>query len=91
MDSRDLTTAQAEQMRDVIWRHVRYLERLRTRMERRKFPPNDELYVAASKTYDKARELVMRLHYVSCGHGVGESPKEPEKVKRRHGRPVEDP
>jgi hypothetical protein len=76
MDSRDLSTAQAEAMRDRLRLYSNYLHRLRRRMDRRGFPLNDELLLATDRAYDEARGLVMALHYASCKSGVGRSPKD---------------
>jgi len=75
MDSSDLTTTQAEQIRDALIPHVRYLFRLKTRMERTGFPSGDELFRLTVAAYDSAQSLAMALHYLSCKSGVGRLPK----------------
>ena len=71
MDSQQLTTRQAERMRNAMIPYVRYLYRLQTRMEKTSFPPSDELFQATRRAYDAAQDLCMKLHYLSCKSGVG--------------------
>jgi hypothetical protein len=71
MDSQQLTTRQAETMRNALIPHVRYLYRMQTRMEKTGFPASDELFQATRRAYDAAQELCMKLHYLSCKSGVG--------------------
>jgi hypothetical protein len=71
MDSQQLTTRQAESMRNTLIPHVRYLYRMQTRMEKTGFPQSDELFQATKRAYDAAQELCMKLHYLSCKSGVG--------------------
>jgi len=55
---------------------LRYLNRLRDRMERRGFPSDDRLYAMVVEARDKVHRLCVELHYLSCAGGVGE-PKRP--------------
>jgi hypothetical protein len=71
MDSQQLTTRQAESMRNALIPHVRYLYRMQIRMEKTGFPPSDELFQATRRAYDAPQELCMKLHYLSCKSGVG--------------------
>jgi len=71
MDSKQLTTRQAESMRNALIPHVRYLYRMQTRMEKTGFPQTDELFQATKRAYDAAQDLCMKLHYLSCKSGVG--------------------
>jgi len=49
-----------------------YLTRLQRRMEVTGFPPDDRLYMAAVKAQDvSAKRLLVELHYLSCGSGIG--------------------
>ena len=77
MTSDDLTTEQARRVGVVVGRQLNYLGRLRDRMQRRGFPPNDELVVAVTKAYNAIHGLNVRLHYLCCSSGVGR----PEKAK----------
>jgi hypothetical protein len=83
MDSQQLTTRQAERMRNALIPHVRYLYRLQTRMEKTGFPPSDELFLATRRAYDAAQELCMKLHYLSCKSGVGRPPANAETEETR--------
>jgi hypothetical protein len=76
MDSRDLSTAQAEKIGEQLAPHVRYLGRVRRRMEALGFPMTDELLRATKNAYSKARDLSITLHYLSCKSGVGRPPKD---------------
>jgi hypothetical protein len=54
MNSHDLTPAQASKLYSELFGHVKYLLRLRKRMEDLRFPHDDPLYVAATAAYDAA-------------------------------------
>jgi hypothetical protein len=86
MDSGDLTPAQAETMRDALGPYIRYLHKLKRRMEARGFPLTDELFEKTSRAYYAAHALTMALHYLSCQSGVGRPQKTSTEVKRVHGR-----
>jgi hypothetical protein len=53
---------------------LRYLVRLRSRMERAGFLPDDPLFQLVSKAYDAVQHLSVHLHYLSCKSGVGRAP-----------------
>ena len=78
MDSKDLTTEQAQAIRKSLFRLANYLYRLKSRMERVGFRPNDELYLKVKAAYDAVFELSIDLHYRGCSSGVGRSPKKGE-------------
>jgi hypothetical protein len=86
MDSSDLTPAQAETMRDALGPHIRYLHKMKRRMEAQGFPLTDELLQKTIHAYDAAHALTMALHYLSCQSGVGRPAKTPNGEVRRHGR-----
>lgn len=69
MDSRQLTPQQIQPIRQVIARQLRYLERLRQRMDRRQFPPADPLYQLVITAINAAHHLHVRLHYLACDPG----------------------
>ena len=71
MDSNDLTPAQANRLREILGRNLRFVARLCQRMERLGFPADDPLYVAASKAQRALQEVHVRAHYCSCTSGVG--------------------
>jgi hypothetical protein len=83
MESGDLTTAQAEKMRDALGPYLRYLHSMKRRMEARGFPlTDDELLQKTNRAYDAAHAMTMVLHYLSCQSGVGR----PAKVPNSDGR-----
>ena len=89
MDSSDLTTAQAEKMGDALGPYLRYLHRVKRRMEARGFPMTDELFQATNAAYDAAHGLAVSLHYLSCKSGVGRPARSKEgtqDVERRSER-----
>jgi hypothetical protein len=86
MDSGDLTPAQAETMRDALGPYIRYLHKMKRRMEARGFPLTDELFEKTSRAYDAAHALTMALHYLSCQSGVGRPQRTSTQAKRVHGR-----
>jgi hypothetical protein len=86
MDSDKLTTEQAGQMRQSLFRLTNYLSRVVTRMERTGFPPDDPLFKSARRAYDAVCSFCMDLQYLSCKSGVGKP-----APKRKHGRPESDP
>jgi hypothetical protein len=57
---------------------LRYVGRLRDRMEKRAFPKDDELYRLVVQAHDDIHRLSVTLHYLTC-EGVGRSSgKEPK-------------
>jgi hypothetical protein len=48
-----------------------YLYRLRERMEKQGFPPNDKLLKLTDAAYNAIHALTVELHYLSCESGVG--------------------
>ena len=76
MDSHDLSTEQCEIMGDRLGPYLRYLHRVKRRMEARGFPMTDELFQATNAAYDAAHGLTVSLHYLSCKSGVGRPAKE---------------
>jgi Protein of unknown function (DUF1501) len=55
----DLTKEQAREISKVIESYQRYLVRLRTRMEKRGFPPTDRTYVNVCRAFDALQALRM--------------------------------
>ena len=78
MDSKDLTTAQAQAIRKSLFRLANYLYRLKSPMERVRFKPDDPLFVKVKAAYDAVFDLSIDLHYRGCSGGVGLSPRKPE-------------
>lgn len=63
MDSRDLTKAQAEVLLSRIWPMLNYLNRLKQRMERRRFPTGDKLYSRVVAAHNDLHSLAITLHW----------------------------
>ena len=70
MNSNDLSKQQVEQLLSKMWPMLRYLKRLKDRMERRSFPKEDELYRLVARIHDDMHHLSVTLHYMTC-NGVG--------------------
>jgi len=66
MDSSQLTAEQLEALNKRIAGMVAYLHALQERMERRGFPPNDELYRLTREAHDRVHHLRVTLHYAWC-------------------------
>jgi hypothetical protein len=81
VESKDLIPQQAQRIRDVVGRHLRYLGRLRERMNVMSFPRADPLFVSVTAAYHAVHELNVRLRYLACESGVGE----PAKPRRGSG------
>jgi hypothetical protein len=71
MDSTTITPEQAEKVNRSLYRLANYLIRLRERMHRVGFPPNDRLYRLVFETQEKIQSLTTELHYLSLGPGGG--------------------
>jgi hypothetical protein len=91
MDGESLKRWQLERIQKSLQPSMNYLHRLRRRMDNTGFVPNDRLYRHVDEAYDKmyARlyrhvdeaydkmyALLVELHYLIVGHGVGRSPRE---------------
>jgi hypothetical protein len=85
MRSDDLTPAQARQMKATIRPMLGYLNRLKRRMEKRRFPADDKLFQTVLRAYDAIHELNVHVHYLSCESGVGRA------VPATDSRPGDDP
>ena len=72
MQSDDLTPAQAEKLKTSPAPMLAYVNRLKKRMEKRRFPNDDRLYLSVLKAYDAIHELNVHVHYLSCESGVGQ-------------------
>jgi hypothetical protein len=68
--SDDLTRAQADAMLASVRRQLRYLGRLRDRMNERGFPPNDPLHLAVTGAFNAVHALSVELHYLTCAPGT---------------------
>jgi hypothetical protein len=75
MDSTKIKPWQAKLMYATLRPALGYLCRLRERMERRGFPPNDKLLKLTEAAYNAIHSLTVELHYMSCEGGVGRETK----------------
>jgi hypothetical protein len=71
MRSDDLTPAQGQKVQGKVRPILAYLNRLKKRMEKRRFPVDDRVYLSVLKAYDAIHELNVHFHYLSCESGVG--------------------
>ena len=55
---------------DSVRRYLRYLGRLRDRMNQRGFPPGDPVYQAATDAFHAVHTLSVELHYLACKLGT---------------------
>lgn len=70
MDRDSLTKEQAKTINASATANLGYLHRLRERMTKAGFPPNDPLLKLVENAYDATQRLFVALHYLSCD-GVG--------------------
>jgi hypothetical protein len=68
--SEDIRPEHAAMVQRSVARHLAYALRLRDRLQRLGLPPDDPLYLAATEAYYGLHHLHVRLHYLSCTHGV---------------------
>jgi hypothetical protein len=78
MASEDLKPWQAKIIGNLVRRHLNYLYRLKSRMEKVGSLPSDQLFVKVKAAYDAVFDLSIDLHYRGCSGGVGLSPRKPE-------------
>ena len=71
MTSDDLSTTQAEKLKQQAGFCLRFLNNLCKRMDRVRFEPTDELYRAAQTARNALQDLHVAAHYATCEHGVG--------------------
>jgi hypothetical protein len=62
-------------MAEAVGAQLNYLSRLRSRMDRKSFPPTDPLYREVQTAWAATQSLYVRLHYMSCESGVREATK----------------
>jgi hypothetical protein len=71
MERPRLTPWQAEAFRDRIRPMLHFLLRCRRRLDALGFEPKSPIFQAIDKAYCAVHDLHMKLHYESCGRGVG--------------------
>jgi hypothetical protein len=69
-------------VRTALFPSINYLHRLRERMEKAGFPPDDKLFALVSKAYDAVHALFVELHYLGCESGVGREPRRAKEVAK---------
>jgi hypothetical protein len=74
MRSHDLTKAQARTLKNKLAPMLGYLNRLKRRMIRRGFPPDDRLLMAVRAAEDSMHALQVEAHYLTCGDVTGRYP-----------------
>ena len=70
MRSDDLTREQARALKNKLAPMLGYLNRLKKRMARRGFPPDDPLLIEVCRAEDAMHELHVSVHYLSCGESL---------------------
>jgi hypothetical protein len=70
MDRDSVTKDQTKKINASVQPSLNYLFRLRERMVKKGFPPNDPLMKLVKNAYDCVQRLFIELHYLSCD-GVG--------------------
>ena len=85
MQSDDLTRAQARALKNKLQPMLGYLNRLKQRMRRRGFMPDDRLLTAVCRAEDAVHALHVEIHYLTCADKVGRAPTRVEK--RDNDRP----
>jgi len=69
VNSDDLTPEQAERLKAVASRYLRFLNRLCGRMQQLQFPLDDPLWLAATSARNAAQDLHTAAHYAGCKKG----------------------
>jgi hypothetical protein len=70
IDQNSIKRWQAKRIQAALHPSLNYLLRLRERMEKKGFPPNDPYYKHVFCAYDAMQTLVNQTHYLTC-NGVG--------------------
>jgi hypothetical protein len=71
MCSDDLTPEQARALKNKLQPMLGYLNRLKHRMRRRGFPPDDPLVAAVCHAEDAVHQLHVQMHYIVCDASAG--------------------
>jgi hypothetical protein len=75
MDSNALKRWQIIALQKAVAPMLAYLCKLRERMQRVGFLPQDPLYQVVERAYDAVQSLSVKLHYLGCDHGTGNPPR----------------
>ena len=76
MTSDDLTPEQAEALKALVARQLRFLNRLQERMNHLRFPTDDPLWLGVVHARNAAQDLFVACHYAGCESGVGKRAKD---------------
>jgi hypothetical protein len=71
MRREDIAPKQAEAIKQKIRPMLAYLNRLKRRMDQRKFPHDDTLFNEVVDSADAMHKLNVSIHYLSCGKTGG--------------------
>ena len=71
MQCDDLTDEQARALKNKLQPMLGYLNRLKQRLRRRGFRPDDRLLTAVCRAEDAVHALHVEVHYLACGDRVG--------------------
>lgn len=77
MDETTIESWQASRVWQALYPSINYVYRLRTRMEKVGFTPNDKLFVLVCDAFEALHALSNELHYLSCESGVGRPSRKP--------------
>ena len=76
MDHNQITTSQARQLHAKLAPMLRYLNRLRSRMDVNSFPRDDQLLLKVTVARDALHKVCVEMHYMTCKTGVGRPPRD---------------
>jgi hypothetical protein len=83
MNSSNLTQKQLRELCGMVRLKLRFLGRLRQRMEQLGFRPDDRLYQATTAAYNAVHALHVECHYLTCPGGVGRSDRGGEQPEEK--------
>lgn len=71
VDSSDLTPEQVERLRATVGRQLRFLNKLCARMQKLRWPVEDQVCRDGLRARDAVQDLYTALHYAGRTSGVG--------------------
>jgi hypothetical protein len=87
MNRDDIKHWQAERICKALFPTKNYLVRLRRRMEQRRFPHDDPLYLLVCAAHEALNRLRLDVHYLSCG-GTGPARAATDPMPHGDGKSV---
>ena len=81
MDSTDITPEQAERLKSIVGRQLRFLNRMIGRMQQRQFPVDDPIWLASIAARNASQDLFVACHYAGCKSGVGSRAKDEPRAR----------